>query len=480
MKFHKIVFIIALFWYSITAYYSIGYIHADEHYQIIEFAGLLDGTNQTTDLAWEFDRQIRPTIQPIIAHLVLRACDFSSIDNPYTKAFILRLITALLAVLSILFFTNSAKKFIEKKYWKVFLILSYFIWFLPFINVRFSSETWSGLALLVGVSLLIKDKLTRKTFVLAGLILGFSFLLRFQIAVAVFGLVLWLLFIAKEKISNLAWMISAGFFVVFLGFLIDSWFYGDSVFVFWNYLKVNLIEGAAASFGVSPWYQYFLLIGYYALPPIGLLILVSFLYVVYKKLKSIFIWIAVPFVLIHIFIGHKELRFLYPIINFLPIIFILAIQSFNWKIVSNVRRKLLQISIVFLLVLNLVGLLYVSTIPAGLSSRVKISEYIYQLGIEKQINLYCFNKSNPYYPWGLSTNFYFQDNLEIRELDFVEKSSFLKNKKKNILVIDLKDIEDIDIQKFITNNNMIEICKSSPKFLIPLLRGTQVLVLYSD
>jgi len=477
MKFEKIIFLIALLWYAITAYYSIGYIHTDEHYQIIEFAGLLDGTNQTSDLAWEFDRQIRSTTQPVIAHLVFKACEFISIDNPYTKVFVLRLLTALLAVISILFFTTSAKKFIEQKYWKVFLILSYFIWFLPFINVRFSSETWSGLALLIGVSLLIRGKLTYKTFVLVGLVLGFSFLLRYQIAIAVFGLVLWLLFIAKEKISNLAWMISAGFFVIFLGFLVDSWFYGESVFVFWNYLKTFFLS--PASFGVHPWYYYFQLIGYYALPPIGLAILIAFVFAIYKKPMSVFVWISIPFLLTHLIIGHKELRFLYPIINFLPIIFILAIQSFNWKLLSNVVRKSVQLSVVFLVVLNLVCLLYASTIPAGISSRVKISKKIYQLGIDKPMNLYTYNNSNPFYPSGLSTNYYFRNNLNSKELNF-SRSTEIQNNNKNILVIELSDIENRDIQEFIFNNNLKEICKSSPEFLIPILQNTQVLVLYSD
>lgn len=164
MRFHQIIFIIAIIWYALTAYSSIGYFHADEQYQIIEFAGIIDGTNTAKDLAWEYNAQIRSAMQPAICCLIFKVCDFFSITNPYDKAFVIRLITGLLSVLAIYFFTNSCKNIILNKYRKLFLILSYFIWFLPFINVRFSSETWSGITLLLALALVVRNKRSYQTY----------------------------------------------------------------------------------------------------------------------------------------------------------------------------------------------------------------------------------------------------------------------------------------------------------------------------
>ena len=200
MKFDRIVFIIAIIWYSFTAYFSVGYYHGDEHYQIIEFAGIKTGTYTPIELAWEFESQIRAAIQPTICYLIFNACDFFSIIDPYHKAFILRLITGLFAVLAIYFFTHSCRNMMSCRNWKPFLIVSYSLWFLPFINVRFSSETWSGIALLTSLAFIIKDNKNYWTFLISGGLLGLSFLFRYQIATAAFGLILWLVFIKKRII----------------------------------------------------------------------------------------------------------------------------------------------------------------------------------------------------------------------------------------------------------------------------------------
>jgi len=83
-KFHKIVFIFAFIVYGITAYQSSGYYHADEHYQIIEFAGSKLGTHTSDELAWEYKAAIRPALQPTICYLVFSILHFFHIDDPYS------------------------------------------------------------------------------------------------------------------------------------------------------------------------------------------------------------------------------------------------------------------------------------------------------------------------------------------------------------------------------------------------------------
>jgi phosphatidylinositol glycan class B len=478
MRFYKLIFFIALIWYVITAYFSIGYIHADEHYQIIEFAGYIDHTNQPKDLAWEFERQIRPATQPVIAFLIFKTCNLLSINNPYDKAFVLRLVTAFLAVFIIYFFTQSAKTYVDKKHQKLFLVLSYFIWFLPFINIRFSSETWSGLFFLLATAFVIKKEKRNLHFLLIGLLLGFSFLLRYQIAIAILGLGLWLLFIKKEKIKNMLLMVSAGLLVMLSGYFLDSWFYGKSVITFWNYLDVNLIEGIAASFSTRPWYHYVLFIIYYSLPPIGFVLLASFGIVTYKNPKNIFIWIVLPFVIIHSIIAHKELRFLFPIINFIPIVLILTIQYFNWDQLFTKWKWLSKSVIIGLFLLNLLALLVSNLIPAGLSSRVKISKIISKIEKDKPINLYSFHNSNPYKPWGLPTHFYMENRIHFKDVKYYDPKEETKGEVPLFVVLK-KDIDKEEVVDFLKKSQLKKIASGSFDPIVPLYRSDDlVLMLY--
>ncbi|WP_106831233.1 hypothetical protein [Parabacteroides pacaensis] len=49
--------------YFLIAIHSSGYYHPDEHFQIIEFAGLKAGWNQAADLPWENEKFIACRIE---------------------------------------------------------------------------------------------------------------------------------------------------------------------------------------------------------------------------------------------------------------------------------------------------------------------------------------------------------------------------------------------------------------------------------
>src|SRR5690606_24752862 len=101
---------------------------------------------------------IRPALQPTICYVVFSALHFFQIDDPYSQTFILRLLTMFLALFVIRFFIKTMLPKINENFQKIFIVLSYFIWFLPFINIRFSSETWSGLLFLLAFSVFEHSK----------------------------------------------------------------------------------------------------------------------------------------------------------------------------------------------------------------------------------------------------------------------------------------------------------------------------------
>ena len=54
--------------------------------------------------------------------------------------------------------------------------------------------------------------------------------------------------------------------------------------------------------------------------------------------RNVLVWIMVPFVLVHSVIGHKELRFLYPLIYLLPAIGVLAVDGAGTAWAHRLRR----------------------------------------------------------------------------------------------------------------------------------------------
>ncbi len=203
MRYERYFFLTALVVYIVVAWFSTGFYHGDEHYQLIEFAAYKMGNVSPDELAWEFDARVRPALQPFIAFIVIKLLQSISIADPYMQAFVLRLLTALLALFSIRFFTRTCNFMVNPRYHKAYLLLSYFLWFLPFVNVRFSSETWSGIMLLNALSLVISINVRSSRMYLIGGLLGLSFLFRYQNAFLALGLCLWLVFIEMKR--SLTW-----------------------------------------------------------------------------------------------------------------------------------------------------------------------------------------------------------------------------------------------------------------------------------
>lgn len=144
-----------LVFYLFVACESSGFHHPDEHFQIIEFANYKLGTIKASDLAWEFNAHIRPGLQPMICYWLFKLCRLLGIMDVYQLALVLRMVTAVFSVWVIHRFILFTTPLVNRKYRTVYILLSFMLWFLPYVNVRFSSETWSGLLFMIGLSMLI-------------------------------------------------------------------------------------------------------------------------------------------------------------------------------------------------------------------------------------------------------------------------------------------------------------------------------------
>ncbi len=470
--FDKIILLSAVVWYVLTAYFSTGYYHADEHYQIVEFAAYKEGKVSANGLPWEFKAQIRPATQVIMAYGIFEVAEKVGLNDPYTKAFMLRLITALLAVSVIFSFARHFKKLVLPDYRNLFLLLSFFIWFLPSLNVRFSSEIWAGLIFMQVLVVADKEKRKQNDFVIIGLLSGLAFLFRYQISIAIFGVLLWLLIIKKEKITGLLILVLSGSAVVLAGTLIDYWFYGEFVIVPWNYLNINLLEGKATEFGTSPWYYYFYYVFRFAFFPFGSIIILSFLFFVLKKPRNIIVWAVVPFVFVHMLIGHKELRFLFPLINLVPLMVVYAIQQIRWDKMRRGWRRSILIMGVLLGLINIMALLVASIKPAGRGD-MEITRQIWQMKGDENVDLLYYRDSNPYDPWnGIMAGYYLPSGMHFKRIRAPKEIEevLLKSSDKCLLVLRAKDALDKEMAGSIAELRLCKLGQSIPEWLIPFLK----------
>jgi hypothetical protein len=314
--------------FVITSWFSTGFNQSDEHFQISEFAGLKLGINEVHDLAWEYEARMRPTLQPAMVVATHKLAGFFGSNNPFTIAWLLRLCSAFFTLgVSWLLYRVYATRFAEGHQRWAFFLFSFFLWFGIYNGVRFNSETWSAntFALAVGLFTYWKSPNWRQYLVL-GLLVGLSFVFRYQVAFMIAGFGLWLIFIQKERPQKLMAFILGGLAMVAIGTVVDRWFYGEWVFSPWHYFEQNILLDKASTFGVDPWWQYFYDTIIKGIPPFGLLYLLAVGLFIWQKPKDLLIWVTIPFVGIHLLIAHKELRFFYVLLPFLPIALSTALQ----------------------------------------------------------------------------------------------------------------------------------------------------------
>lgn len=466
MRFLYLSFVLCFVVYGLTAVFSCGYYNPDEHYQVIEFAELKSGPKQSADPAWEYDVKIRSALQPGIACLVFASLRGLGLDDPYMLAMALRFSSMGLALFAILAFVRSSLPLVAPGYKHAYVLLSCFLWFLPFLNVRFSSENWSGLCFLLALAFLQPTgRLTPTRSLLAGAFLGLSFLFRFQGAILTVGLLSWLLVIARPGRKHILLLLIGGALVLLAGIGIDTWFYGQPVYTPWNYFRVNLLEGAASSFGTSPLYFFVVTILESPFYPFGILLTISLLVMAIRSPKHYLVWTILPFLVLQSAIPHKEIRFLFPVINLVPLLVILACQE--WAL-HPARSWLKNVIFWPLAALNVLFLVAMTFRPAGNTSK-SITQYIRGHYPECSLNLIVTDISNPYMPYlGLNESFYGRDNTRITHLDWwyrKDMEGLLRKGDVNLLVLRRMEVQEPRFQELIQSLHFRELKQSVPGWI---------------
>lgn len=460
------IFLAAVIIYTVTAYNSHGYYGTDEQFHIIEFAKIKLGINQVADMPWGYSEQFRSTLQPVICLFLMKLSAGLGITDPYAFGFILRLLTAFIALTTIHFFIKYTDHLIQNNKVKVaYYLLSYFIWFIPFMSVRFSSETWAGLFFLNAFVIYHHPKLKKRKFFLTGCMLGLSFLFRFQMTFAALGFVMWLVLIDKSTFKQLLNLISGSCIVLLIGNVMDCWFYENKVITIWNYFYAfydNTANLDSARFGTSPWYTYieqlFRLPGYF----LGASFIVSILILIITRPKNIFIWCFLPFFIIHSCIPHKEERFIFPLVYLLSIIMVLAYERINSFLNKPFLSSINYVIIIALVILNSIGLIIVSTCSAG-NGKMVIVKYIHDEFGKAPVNLIQSNWGDIYDKHGGIIPFQ-EKQVNMRSIDNLcdLTDSLLAPNEENILVVQKRSLLLKSCSSSIASNHFVMKKQSLP------------------
>ena len=403
----------------ISAFFSDGDYHADEHYQIIEFANYKAGGTPQEHLAWEFREQMRPGFQPFLAYGFMEIVSAAGINNPFIKMMMIRMLTALLVCGVLCLALRKARRNPALRDIKKYIPWQYaLIWFMPLLLIRFSSENYSGLCMFLSVVFLwmTEDRPGWKDYLLSGFFAGLAFLFRYQSALMIIPLFGWLCLMQKSGLKNALVFFFSALAVAASGFFFDRWLYDAWVFAPWNYFHANLIEDKLSGFGLKPWYYYFTAGSEQAFFPLGILIWICLLLYWIKNPRSPLTWISLPFILFHVLTGHKEQRFLFPLLLFVPWM-ISDVLRFS---ATHLPSKIWKIVSVLLWITGVCSiLLLIANITKPMDSYMAVTRRVSEG--EGRYKIVYYRGQDPVNPCNLHPDFYKVNNIQCIRRDEVSQ-----------------------------------------------------------
>tara|TARA_R110002072_G_scaffold1989_2_gene16383 strand:+ start:97226 stop:98734 length:1509 start_codon:yes stop_codon:yes gene_type:complete len=362
----KRLFLVSIFFHLLAVFFSEGFHRPDEHLGMLRYVYVKLGIYPISELSWEYPAKIRNWVQPGFYYLISSFLYTVGIKNPFTITFFLRLVTSALSLGVFTIFIKQCSILVKDKVsLKVYYFFSFLFWFFPFIHARTTAENF-GMTSLTIVLILLMKCLPRETFesarenfsyslknrsqviplhfaILIGFFLGMTVNFRIPLAPIVPATLCWLFLFGDTKISSLLNIILGGILSILFTTLIDTWGYEEFTYSTYSYLYQEFTRNVSTGFGTSPWYYYLNKVLMKGVPPISLFILIPTIYFWIKKKSHLFTWISLSIFLLHSLIGHKELRYIFPLVVFIPFFisyfiskFEIYIKNKNFLILFNV------------------------------------------------------------------------------------------------------------------------------------------------
>src|SRR5262249_55482539 len=138
-----------------------------------------------------------------------------------------------------------------------------------------------------------------------------------------------------------------------------------------------------------------------ALPPISFILGAGVLLAWIRKPRLSLTWVTLPFFLVHCLLGHKELRFLFPMVLAVPYLGVLALQTFPRAVQVIFHTRAGRAVVYFLAAINVVALVARTVVPPR--QEIAFFRAIYQNHPE---TLLVVGEKDPYNLSGVGSYFY--------------------------------------------------------------------------
>lgn len=389
----SLILFLAIIFRLIAVIFAKGYGMFDDHFLIIEssqsWADGFDYNNWLPSSGAE-----KPTghsfFYPGIHYLIFSFFETLGFTDPQAKMFAIRLFHSLFSLLIVVFGYRITLKISSRENAKLVALLLAVFWFMPWLSVRNMVEIVC-IPFIMWATLLLINEMHGKNrlymYLLAGLILGISFSIRFQTAIFAGGLGLVILFDKKWK---QALTLGAGYLlsVFLIQGLTDIFIWGYPFAELSEYVYHNLTHSDQYN-TVNPWYTYILLILGILIPPVSFFLFFGFLK---KWKKHLLLFLPTTlFLVFHSIYPNKQERFILSVIPFFIIIGVIGWQEFKDKSgFWNKHKGLLRSSWIFFWTLNTILLLIITTTY----SKRSMVESMYYLSDFNNKNYILINNSN--------------------------------------------------------------------------------------
>ncbi|HEY0219389.1 MAG TPA: hypothetical protein VGC26_06450 [Afipia sp.] len=360
--------------YVACAVFCFRHFHPDEYFQVVEAASVKLGLTDVTDLPWEFQARMRSWLQPAFYVGVAHAALAVGIDRPLSWLFLFRLSTGIISWASLWMLIAAGRRWIASEDDRRCLyLIAALLWILPFLGVRTSAETMASAMLCIGIALMEwrSDRPTRAGrfgfAVLAGIAFGLCFGFRYTSAVMAAGAVLNYLRPRAERPLAFFGMALGGCLALAFGALIDRWGYGVPVFPAFSYIYENFVVGRAAAYGTSPFFGYIYKPLETPMAPVAAVLMLATVIAWVRRPWHVLTFATVPYVLLLSIVGHKEQRFIFPLVPLLPMFVMFALAGHaetRSRAVAFLRWCTSQWRLRFLLAWNIGGLVLMMWLPS--------------------------------------------------------------------------------------------------------------------
>lgn len=380
----KSILFIALFVRLIAAVFSAGYAFHDDHFLVIEAAeSWVEHQDWNNWLPWvqkmEYPNKVpvaqgHSLLYPGIHYLLFSGMEFLGIHNPQLKMILIRLLHALFSLIIVSVGYKITNHYTNERYAKATGLLLALLWFMPFMAVRNLVEYVSIPFILLGIWKIIQyenDDKVIKPYVLAGLLLGLAFSIRFQTIIITVGIGLVLLFKKKWK-QAIVFGFSALILMILVQGILDIIVWGKPFVEFGEYVRYNLAH--KTEYGVNHWYMYTTVLLGMTIPPFGLFLFIGW-FLTIRKYPLLF-WPSFLFFLFHNYFPNKQERFIIPIIGLFVIAGVIGWWSYMDTSKFWTKNKwLFKIIVLMFWILNMIALPVVSTTYSK-RSRCQAMSYI--------------------------------------------------------------------------------------------------------